>query len=261
MRAAGIDVTVVNACMGPSDSDRPHPLLEVKGSSSQMACLLLPPHTFCRTRSLSARPAFSQRTGMQRHQTSSPVQPQRCSPAPSPPLPLSGPAGCPARRGAQRPWACHHAAHAGHQRRPVQGGPDTPRRAARALLWLPGGQASGRQAPARSRAGLGAVSHDALRLMLPHSPLSPTRSEPPICLSGSLNVDDCSTGGDQCWRGGDGGRLSACVDTFRGYICSCPPGGERSKGVGAVVCCICVGGIGMCVRACGGGGESCACCR
>lgn len=52
------------------------------------------------------------------------------------------------------------------------------------------------------------------------------RSEPPICLSGGLNVDDCASGTDTCWRGeGAGGQpLSACVDTFRGYVCRCPQG-------------------------------------
>ncbi|KAL4447912.1 hypothetical protein ABPG75_005131 [Micractinium tetrahymenae] len=49
-------------------------------------------------------------------------------------------------------------------------------------------------------------------------------SEPPICLSGALNVDDCASGTDTCWRG-PGGE-NACVDTFRGYVCRCPAGWE-----------------------------------
>ncbi|KAL4853658.1 Vacuolar-sorting receptor 1 [Chlorella vulgaris] len=51
-------------------------------------------------------------------------------------------------------------------------------------------------------------------------------TEPSVCLAGGLNVDDCSSGADSCWRGGTDGRLSACVDTFRGYVCRCPPGYE-----------------------------------
>lgn len=31
LRAAGIDVTAVNACMGPADADHTHPVLEVAG--------------------------------------------------------------------------------------------------------------------------------------------------------------------------------------------------------------------------------------
>ncbi|KAL4442405.1 hypothetical protein ABPG77_004989 [Micractinium sp. CCAP 211/92] len=49
-------------------------------------------------------------------------------------------------------------------------------------------------------------------------------SEPPICLSGALNVDDCASGTNACWRG-PGGE-SACVDTFRGFVCRCPAGWE-----------------------------------
>jgi hypothetical protein len=30
LRAAGVDVTAVNACMGPSNTDKSHPLMEVK---------------------------------------------------------------------------------------------------------------------------------------------------------------------------------------------------------------------------------------
>ncbi len=30
MRAAGVDVTAVNACMGSSDVDRPHDVMEVR---------------------------------------------------------------------------------------------------------------------------------------------------------------------------------------------------------------------------------------
>jgi hypothetical protein len=55
-------------------------------------------------------------------------------------------------------------------------------------------------------------------------------TEPPVCLSGGLNVDDCASGRDTCWHyelteeGGGSHKLSACVDTFRGYVCHCPIG-------------------------------------
>ncbi|GAB4818267.1 hypothetical protein N2152v2_005313 [Parachlorella kessleri] len=49
-------------------------------------------------------------------------------------------------------------------------------------------------------------------------------TEPPVCLTGGLNVDECSTGKHDCWQGPAG--ESACMDTFRGYICHCPPGWE-----------------------------------
>lgn len=42
-----------------------------------------------------------------------------------------------------------------------------------------------------------------------------------ICLSGALQVDECAADTHDCWRGSG---KSACVDTFRGYVCECPRG-------------------------------------
>ena len=50
-------------------------------------------------------------------------------------------------------------------------------------------------------------------------------SEPPACLSGGLEVDECSAGTHHCWTNPELG-LSACRDTFRGYVCRCPSGWE-----------------------------------
>ena len=81
------------------------------------------------------------------------------------------------------------------------------------------------QRRARDAASAGAVTHCSAKGQRPVPPCLAC-SEPPICLSGGLNVDDCASGTDTCWRGaGAGGQpLSACVDTFRGYVCRCPQG-------------------------------------
>ena len=42
-----------------------------------------------------------------------------------------------------------------------------------------------------------------------------------ICLSGGLQTDECTANTHDCWRDGSN---SACVDTFRGYVCECPVG-------------------------------------
>jgi hypothetical protein len=52
----------------------------------------------------------------------------------------------------------------------------------------------------------------------------PEGNEPSTCLTGGLEVDECSTGTHGCWTQGD--TLSACVDTFRGFVCRCPAGWE-----------------------------------
>ncbi|KFM28703.1 Vacuolar-sorting receptor 1 [Auxenochlorella protothecoides] len=46
-------------------------------------------------------------------------------------------------------------------------------------------------------------------------------TEPPACLNPGVNVDECTQGVDTCWK--ENG-FSACVDTFRGYVCHCPEG-------------------------------------
>jgi len=49
-------------------------------------------------------------------------------------------------------------------------------------------------------------------------------TEPSTCLSGGLEVDECASGTHGCWTQGD--TLTACVDTFRGFVCRCPAGWE-----------------------------------
>ena len=44
-----------------------------------------------------------------------------------------------------------------------------------------------------------------------------------VCLQGMLQVDDCEGTNHECWAE-DANMQTACKDTFRGYICQCPPG-------------------------------------
>jgi hypothetical protein len=46
-------------------------------------------------------------------------------------------------------------------------------------------------------------------------------TEPALCLTGGLEVDECSTGAHGCWTQGE---RTACRDTFRGVLCRCPRG-------------------------------------
>lgn len=46
-------------------------------------------------------------------------------------------------------------------------------------------------------------------------------TEPGLCLAGGLEVDECASGNHGCWTQGD---LTACQDTFRGFVCRCPKG-------------------------------------
>lgn len=48
-------------------------------------------------------------------------------------------------------------------------------------------------------------------------------TEPSICTTGALEVNECENSKDDCWHG-DREGLTACLDTFRGYICRCPTG-------------------------------------
>lgn len=48
-------------------------------------------------------------------------------------------------------------------------------------------------------------------------------TEPDVCLSGSLQEDDCATSNHGCWKDASG-KWDACLDTFRGRTCRCPPG-------------------------------------
>ena len=138
-----------------------------------------------------------------------------------------------------------HPCCSGHQPRPVPRLPGRPRSAARRLRRLQRGQARAAGPPLPGLPGLPAVEwrpaliplllvlRQRSAACLPHArtypcrpPPAPLRSEPPICLTGGLNVDDCAAGTDPCWRGAgeSGAALSACVDTFRGFVCRCPPG-------------------------------------
>lgn len=44
-----------------------------------------------------------------------------------------------------------------------------------------------------------------------------------VCLTGSMQEDDCALGSQSCWRN-ETLDLSACIDTYRGYKCKCPEG-------------------------------------
>ncbi|KAK9804303.1 hypothetical protein WJX72_005862 [[Myrmecia] bisecta] len=46
-------------------------------------------------------------------------------------------------------------------------------------------------------------------------------TEPAVCMSSNLNVNDCVEDASSCWSS-EG--VSACVDTFRGHVCQCPAG-------------------------------------
>lgn len=49
-------------------------------------------------------------------------------------------------------------------------------------------------------------------------------AEPAACLESALELDECATNLDPCWRSPYGDGVTACVDTFRGYVCKCPVG-------------------------------------
>ena len=49
-----------------------------------------------------------------------------------------------------------------------------------------------------------------------------------VCLQGMLQVDDCEGTNHECWAD-DANLQTACKDTFRGYICQCPPGGLSAR--------------------------------
>ena len=77
LRAAGVDVTAVNACMGASDADRVHDVVEVR---------LVPPWQ---------RPLFNWPATATAATAAAPTPPSQKRPLPLPPVscPPAGPAG------------------------------------------------------------------------------------------------------------------------------------------------------------------------
>lgn len=42
-----------------------------------------------------------------------------------------------------------------------------------------------------------------------------------------MQEDDCKYSTHGCWTSGSGDKgVTACKDTFRGYVCQCPPGSK-----------------------------------
>ncbi|XP_047956553.1 vacuolar-sorting receptor 6-like [Salvia hispanica] len=46
-------------------------------------------------------------------------------------------------------------------------------------------------------------------------------TEPPICLSGDVETNQCLENNGGCWRDNES-NITACKDTFRGRVCECP---------------------------------------
>lgn len=46
-------------------------------------------------------------------------------------------------------------------------------------------------------------------------------ADPPICLSGDIETNECLTNNGGCWKDTKS-NISACQDTFRGRVCECP---------------------------------------
>lgn len=44
-------------------------------------------------------------------------------------------------------------------------------------------------------------------------------TDPPVCLSDTVETNECLDNNGGCWKSGD---ISACQDTFRGRVCQCP---------------------------------------
>ncbi|KAK1557839.1 hypothetical protein Q3G72_032861 [Acer saccharum] len=61
-------------------------------------------------------------------------------------------------------------------------------------------------------------------------------TDPPICLSGDLETDECLERNGGCWRDTQA-NITACKDTFRGRVCECPTvKGVQYRGDGYISC-------------------------
>ncbi|XP_024388337.1 vacuolar-sorting receptor 4 isoform X2 [Physcomitrium patens] len=59
-------------------------------------------------------------------------------------------------------------------------------------------------------------------------------TDPPVCLSDSVETNECLDNNGGCWKSG---TLTACQDTFRGRICQCPlVSGVQLEGDGYTHC-------------------------
>ncbi|GLU08596.1 hypothetical protein SLE2022_255000 [Rubroshorea leprosula] len=61
-------------------------------------------------------------------------------------------------------------------------------------------------------------------------------TDPPICLSGDLETNECLERNGGCWQDKES-NITACKDTFRGRVCDCPNvKGVQYRGDGYVFC-------------------------
>ncbi|KAJ4702734.1 Vacuolar-sorting receptor-like protein [Melia azedarach] len=61
-------------------------------------------------------------------------------------------------------------------------------------------------------------------------------TDPPICLSGDLETNECLERNGGCWQDREA-NITACKDTFRGRVCECPAvKGVQYRGDGYISC-------------------------
>ncbi|XP_038689064.1 vacuolar-sorting receptor 6-like isoform X2 [Tripterygium wilfordii] len=62
------------------------------------------------------------------------------------------------------------------------------------------------------------------------------RTDPPICLSGDIETNECLERNGGCWKNAKA-NITACKDTFRGRVCECPVlNGVQYQGDGYISC-------------------------